>query len=170
MFPKHFRLAAAATSACALISCGSSSSIGNRPPPQAYMTDRGSVVEFRSFPGGNSNEIKAVMADFEGRSPNPPLVKLLEYCNSSCTLLLGYSNVCSDPNTLVGFHGPVNGVTGRAYPPQEQIEVAQSLSQSYPPGLREWYMANAAMLTETEVIRIPARELIDKGYVRSCPA
>jgi hypothetical protein len=133
------------------------------------MTDLGSVVEFRSFPGGNSNEILALMAEFEQRSP-APLVKLLEYCNSSCTLLMGYSNVCTDGQTLIGFHGPVNGVTGRAYPPAEQIEVARSLAQSYPPGLREWYMANAAMLTETQVIRVPARELINDGYIRECPA
>lgn len=169
MFTTPARWMSAVFAVLFVAACGSSSSIGNRPPPQTYMTDLGSVVEFRSFPGGNSNELLALMNSFENRSPSP-LVKLLEYCNSSCTLLMGYSNVCSDPATLIGFHGPVNGVTGRAYPAAEQIEIARQLAQSYPPGLREWYMANAAMLTETQVIRVPAQQLINDGYIRACPA
>lgn len=60
-------------------------------------------------------------------------------CLSSCTMYLGAGDVCVDPNTKFGFHGP--SLYGKPLEPHQFEYWSEVIASYYPARLREWYMA-----------------------------
>ena len=86
-------------------------------------------------------------------------------CLSSCTMYLGLENVCVDPNTTFGFHGPGMAIGQLT---QEQFEYVSSvIAAHYPPQIKEWYMREGRMRTRG-FYRMKGAELIRLG-VAECP-
>ncbi|MGH1355090.1 MAG: hypothetical protein ACRBBS_08435 [Thalassovita sp.] len=88
--------------------------------------DRGGVV------GNRAQEIASIQSrhqrvEIRGR-----------VCLSSCTMYLGAGDVCVDPNTKFGFHGP--SAHGRPLEPQQFEYWSAVIASYYPERLRDWYM------------------------------
>ena len=85
-------------------------------------------------------------------------------CYSSCTMYLGAGNVCVDPRTSFGFHGPSR--SGRPLPADQFDKWSRIMAQYYSPQLQQWFMTQARY-SITTVTQISGRELIAMGY-RTC--
>lgn len=59
-------------------------------------------------------------------------------CLSTCTMFLGAGDVCVNPNTKFGFHGP--SYYGRPLKPEQFEYWSQVIASYYPAGLKEWYL------------------------------
>jgi len=59
-------------------------------------------------------------------------------CLSSCTMYLGSGDVCVDPDTKFGFHGP--SYYGKPLKSEEFEYWSEVISSYYPKNLRNWYM------------------------------
>lgn len=59
-------------------------------------------------------------------------------CLSSCTMYLGSGDVCVDPKTKFGFHGP--SYYGKPLKTEEFEYWSAVISSFYPQNLRNWYM------------------------------
>jgi hypothetical protein len=60
-------------------------------------------------------------------------------CLSSCTMYLGAGDVCVDPKTKFGFHGP--SAHGKPLEPHQFEYWSSVIASYYPERLREWYLA-----------------------------
>ncbi|EEX13393.1 conserved hypothetical protein [Citreicella sp. SE45] len=85
------------------------------------------------------------------------------YCLSACTLYLGAGNVCVDPDTRFGFHGP-------GYPSQpirrERFEYwSQRMATYYPPGVQGWFLSRARYVT-SGYLTLMGADLIRMGVSR----
>ncbi len=81
------------------------------------------------------------------------------HCLSSCTMFLGAGNVCVNPLTVFGFHGPSDH--GRRLPPDQFEFWSNVMSRHYPPQMRSNFMSKwryqltgYVSLTGTELIRL----------------
>lgn len=84
-------------------------------------------------------------------------------CLSSCTMYLGADNVCVEPNTSFGFHGPHRFL--KTLTKTEFDQWSRFISGYYPPPVQTWYMQKARYKTAT-VSRIKGRELIRLGVTQ----
>lgn len=82
-------------------------------------------------------------------------------CYSSCTLYLGVDNLCLDPETIFGFHGPSRRGTRLAGAEFEHW--SHVMAQHYNAPLREWFMRDARHTTG-RIQRIRGAQLIALGY------
>ncbi len=84
-------------------------------------------------------------------------------CYSSCTMFLGAGDVCVDPATEFGFHGP-SGREG-ALDPQAFEQWSAIMARHYIPPLRRWFLEQARH-ERGSVLRLQGAELIRLGYRR----
>ena len=79
---------------------------------------------------------------------------------SAGTLYLGVAKVCTTPDSLFGFHGPVTDLGLPAPPGEERDRAVELMARHYPPGLRERFLAGwqyrwlPAFVTGLEVHRL----------------
>ncbi|OIQ38960.1 MAG: hypothetical protein BM558_11940 [Roseobacter sp. MedPE-SW] len=85
-------------------------------------------------------------------------------CYSTCTMFLGLSGTCVNPNTTFGFHGPSK--SGRRLAPQKFEYFSQVMANHYPTQLRDWFMREGRHRI-SGVYKIKGSELIRMG-VKSC--
>jgi hypothetical protein len=88
------------------------------------------------------------------------------FCLSSCTMFLGAGDVCIDPKTVFGFHGPSNyGLPLR----RDRFEYWSTVVAShYSAPLRDWYM-QTARYTTSGFLRMSGAQLIQLGYLPCQP-
>ncbi|WP_278924199.1 hypothetical protein [Pseudophaeobacter profundi] len=85
-------------------------------------------------------------------------------CYSTCTMFLGLSDTCIDPNTTFGFHGPSQ--SGRRLAPQQFEYFSQVMADYYPAELRDWFMREGRHRI-SGIYKIKGSELIRMG-VKPC--
>lgn len=85
-------------------------------------------------------------------------------CYSTCTMFLGLSGTCVNPNTTFGFHGPSK--SGRRLAPQKFEYFSQVMANHYPTQLRDWFMREGRHRI-SGVYKLKGSELIRMG-VKSC--
>ena len=61
-----------------------------------------------------------------------------DICLSSCTMYLGAGDVCVNPNTRFGFHGP--SYYGKPLPPEYFDYWSDVIAEHYPKPVRDWFM------------------------------
>lgn len=86
-------------------------------------------------------------------------------CLSACTLYLGLATACFEEGAILGFHGPRRS-DGTALPPLRFEATSRLMASFYPPGVAEWFMAEARH--SHALIRVPAADLIARGEARAC--
>ncbi len=89
-----------------------------------------------------------------------------DYCNSSCTMLLGVDEVCISPKTIFGFHGPYR-LNRTKMTADEFDRKSTSLSSYYPSQLRGWFMSKARYAGPDELLFVSGEYLISLG-VKEC--
>ena len=82
-------------------------------------------------------------------------------CYSSCTMYLGAGNVCVDPRTSFGFHGPSR--SGRPLPADQFDKWSRIMARYYSPQLQQWFMSQARY-SITTLTQVSGRQLIAMGY------
>lgn len=87
-----------------------------------------------------------------------------EACVSACTMYLGLENVCVDPRTTFGFHGPSS--YGVPMPPEYFEYWSEFLASYYKKPLSDWFMETARYELHA-IYNLPGEELIKLGY-RPC--
>ncbi|MGY9047847.1 MAG: hypothetical protein ACKVKF_12505 [Rhodobacterales bacterium] len=87
-----------------------------------------------------------------------------ELCLSSCTMFLGAADVCVNPRTVFGFHGP--SYYGRKLPADQFEYWSQVMSKNFPPHLHSQFMKTWRYRIDGYV-SITGVQLINMGY-RSC--
>ncbi len=80
---------------------------------------------------------------------------------SSCTMFLGAGDVCIDPDTVFGFHGP--SFWGLALDQPSFDYWSGVIAEHYPEPLRAWYM-DRGRYRRTGFFRISGRQIITLGY------
>ena len=88
-----------------------------------------------------------------------------EACVSSCTMYLGLENVCVDPRTTFGFHGPSS--YGKPMPPEYFDYWSKFLASYYKKPLSDWFLTTARFELH-DIYNLRGSELIELGY-RPCP-
>ena len=81
-------------------------------------------------------------------------------CYSTCTMFLGLPNICVDPNTTFGFHGPSR--SGRKLAKKDFDYFSSLMASYYPKPLKDWFMSTARNRI-TGVHKVKGRELIRMG-------
>lgn len=87
-----------------------------------------------------------------------------EACVSACTMYLGLEDVCVDPRTTFGFHGPSS--YGIPMPPEYFEYWSQFLAGYYNAPLSDWFLTTARFRLHT-LYTVSGQELIRLGY-RPC--
>jgi len=85
-------------------------------------------------------------------------------CLSSCTMYLGAGDVCVNPDTRFGFHGP--SYYGKPLAPDYFQYWSEVISDYYPKPVRDWFMQKARHRLNG-YYTVKGAELIRLG-VRSC--
>lgn len=117
--------------------------------PIVIGNDRGGYV------GARASEIDSI------RSTGSRVEIRGNICYSSCTMYLGAGNVCVNPATTFGFHGPsANGVP---LPPDRFEHWSEVMARHYREPLRSWFMTSARYETTTALM-ISGEQLIGMGY------
>ena len=86
-------------------------------------------------------------------------------CLSSCTMYLGAGDVCVNPSTIFGFHGP--SYYGRPLSPDRFEYWSQLMSSYYPDPLRRWFMTTGRFKT-SGYYRIKGSQIIQMGGYPAC--
>ncbi|WP_420569031.1 hypothetical protein [Thalassovita sp.] len=94
---------------------------------RVVQNDRGGVV------GNRAKEIAKIQARHQRVEIRGKV------CLSSCTMYLGAGDVCVDPSTKFGFHGP--SFYGKSLEPHQFEYWSAVIASYYPARLREWYMS-----------------------------
>ncbi len=81
-------------------------------------------------------------------------------CLSSCTMYLGAGDICVDPNTRFGFHGP--SYYGQPLQPEYFEYWSDVIASHYPPTIQRWFMTRARYETQS-YITLLGSELIRHG-------
>lgn len=87
-----------------------------------------------------------------------------EACVSACTMYLGLEDVCVDPRTTFGFHGPSS--YGVPMPPEYFEYWSQFLASYYKKPLSDWFLKTARYELHS-IYNLSGKELIRLGY-RPC--
>lgn len=122
------------------------------PAVRAEPRDPGGSIAFRML------EIRLLEARGEQK-------RIRGECLSACTLYLGLSTACFDPDAVLGFHGPTLAFGLRMS--AEQFEaITTAMASYYPPRLAQLFLED--WRHSDRFARIPARELIDRGEALPC--
>lgn len=82
-------------------------------------------------------------------------------CYSSCTMYLGANDVCVQPDTIFGFHGPSRH--GAVLDPPQFEHWSQVMAAHYRPPLHDWFLTTARYDID-RIFRISGAQLIALGY------
>ena len=82
-------------------------------------------------------------------------------CYSTCTMYLAAENVCVDPRTTFGFHGPSR--YGQPLPPAQFDRWSEVMARHYREPLRSWFMRDARY-AQSDIRRLSGAQLIALGY------
>lgn len=127
--------------------------------PQAVQAQGLGALIVKNDLGGR---IDVRMREIENlRAQGRPVELRGEACVSACTMYLGLENVCVDPRTTFGFHGPSN--YGRPLPKENFEYWSQVLASYYKQPLSDWF-TQKARFEINEIYNIPGTELIRLGY------
>lgn len=85
-------------------------------------------------------------------------------CLSACTMYLGLSTACFEPDAVLGFHGPAR--LGGTLSPERQAVAAAVMATYYPPRLAAWFLQGPAR--SDVLVRVRASDLIAAGEARAC--
>ncbi|MBL4812228.1 MAG: hypothetical protein JKX69_07725 [Rhodobacteraceae bacterium] len=85
------------------------------------------------------------------------------FCSSSCTLYLGAGDVCINPQTMFGFHGP--SYSGAPMPADQFEHWSQLMARHYREPLRGWFLREARH-DRMRLHWLPGTQLISMGYRR----
>jgi len=88
------------------------------------------------------------------------------YCMSACTMYLALPNVCVDPRTKFGFHGPSSATKGLGLSPASFEKWSRVMGNHYPEPIRSWYMREGRTIT-AGFYEFKGRDLINMG-VKQC--
>ena len=86
-------------------------------------------------------------------------------CLSSCTMYLGAGDVCVNPSTTFGFHGP--SYYGAPLSPDRFEYWSNVIASHYPATLRVWYMATGRF-KKIGYYRIKGGNIIELGGFDKC--
>lgn len=150
--PALRKLATAATLALSTLLMPLHSAEAAGRAPYVVGNDRGGYLHDRLVELGNLQR-NGTRVQIRGR-----------VCYSTCTMFLGLSGTCVDPNTTFGFHGPSK--SGRRLAPQQFDYFSQVMADYYPTQLRDWFMREGRHRI-SGVYKIKGAELIRMG-VKSC--
>ena len=90
-------------------------------------------------------------------------------CLSACTMYLGLSTACAQPDGVLGFHSV--DLPGQVAFVAVVDALNRKMAEYYPPRLEQWFLEEGPGRTRsTAFVMIPASELIAKGEVRPCRA
>ncbi len=89
-----------------------------------------------------------------------------DYCNSSCTMLLGADDVCVSPETVFGFHGP-RRLDRKQMATDEFDRKSVTLSSYYPGPVSTWFMTKARYAGPDELYFVSGEYLIGLG-IKEC--
>ncbi|NRB19961.1 MAG: hypothetical protein HRU33_21040 [Rhodobacteraceae bacterium] len=89
----------------------------------------------------------------------------LSRCMSSCTMYLGAGDVCINPSTTFGFHGPT--YYGQALSPDRFEYWSRLIASHYPEPLARWFMETGRYKT-TGYYRIKGNKIIQMGGYPTC--
>lgn len=121
-------------------------------------------IQVGNDPGGRILDRK-VQIEIANRT-NARIHIVGDYCNSSCTMLLGADDVCVSSETLFGFHGPYR-VNRTKMTEKEFDQKSTSLSTYYPRPIRNWFMSKARYVGPDEFLYVSGAYLISIG-VKEC--
>ena len=82
-------------------------------------------------------------------------------CYSACTMYLGAGNVCVNPETTFGFHGPSDDGNAMSEPRFDRW--SEVMGRYYNAPLRQWFMQDARY-ENSDIIRLTGTQLISIGY------
>lgn len=86
-------------------------------------------------------------------------------CLSACTLYLGLSTACFEDGAVLGFHGP-RLAFGRTMSGRQFDAVSRVMASYYPPRIARRFLED--WRHRDGFVRVPARELIERGEARAC--
>lgn len=121
---------------------------------RVVQNDRGGVVGRRAE---EINEIRSSRDRVEIRG---------QVCLSSCTMYLGAGNVCVDPDTKFGFHGP--SYFGKPLPPEQFDYWSKVIASFYPSKLQDWYMEEGRFKSQG-YFTLKGSQLIEMGVPECAP-
>lgn len=114
--------------------------------------DRGGLIGVRA---AEIRQIRALGQSVEIRG---------NICYSTCTMYLAAENLCVDPRTTFGFHGPSR--YGAPLPPDQFEMWSEVIARHYNAPLRDWFMRDARY-ARNDILRISGSQIIRLGYA-SC--
>ena len=88
-------------------------------------------------------------------------------CLSSCTMYLGAGDVCVNPNTTFGFHGPKIATQGLRLLPSKFEYWSHLIASHYPVPLRRWYLSTGRYRS-SGYYRIKGSNIIELGGFDEC--
>ncbi|WP_341366850.1 hypothetical protein [Yoonia sp. BS5-3] len=140
--------------ACAIgltMALGAAGSVASAQSQAALIVqnDRGGLIGARAREISDLNA-RDIQVQLRGR-----------ICYSSCTMYLGAEQVCVDPETIFGFHGPSQ--RGRALPPDRFEHWSAVMAGHYNAPLRDWFLSEARHRI-SGYYRISGASLIALGY------
>ncbi|WP_210527767.1 hypothetical protein [Rubellimicrobium arenae] len=86
-------------------------------------------------------------------------------CLSACTMYLGLSTACFDPDAVLGFHGPRLAFGLRMSAMQFEA-ISRTMASYYPPRIAKRFLEDWRY--SDHLVRIPAARLIARGEARAC--
>lgn len=114
--------------------------------------------------GGDLDRRVALVAQM--RAAGTP-VRIEGTCVSACTLYLGLPNACVAPEAELGFHGPRTNMPGIPLPHADFERQTRVMAAHYPGPIRDWFMAEARLLTTASYYVLTGTEAIRMG-ARAC--
>lgn len=134
-----------------LLFCATSASFANAQASAFIVrNDRGGIV------GERVEEIRRLKASGQRVEIQGNI------CLSSCTMYLGAGDVCVNPDTRFGFHGP--SYYGQPLAPEYFEYWSEVIAEYYPKPVRDWFMEKARhrlngyyTIRGTELIRLGMR-------------
>lgn len=103
----------------------------------------------------------------EGLRASATPIRIEGLCVSACTLYLGLPMACVTPGAELGFHGPRTRLPGIPLPYADFERQTRVMASYYPGPIRDWFMAEARMLTTSSYYVLSGREAIRMG-ARAC--
>jgi hypothetical protein len=86
-------------------------------------------------------------------------------CLSACTMYLGLSTACFEPDTVLGFHGPTLPF-GLEMTPARFDAITRAMADYYPPRIRRNFLQD--WRHRQRFHRVPVERLIARGEARAC--
>lgn len=115
----------------------------------------------------NGGDVQAMAASVQRLGMRGDPVEVRGDCWSACTMLLALGRqVCTEPGSKWGFHGPSSIYPGIPLPESRNAQLVEMIAQHLPGPLAAQYRAEWSKTTKFHVIT--GARLIAAGYVEDC--